>query len=549
LTRFFLPHVRNVCLGLVSLAFLASGALAQSPVSVIGPITSGNCPQFSSNTVLKDSGFPCSGAIPVNVQNFGAKGDGVTDNTTAIQNAMTAAALRNACVYFPASANPYLTGLITGQTLSCWLGDGPNATIIKSKNSANSGLFTAGTSGTEANDVSLSNLTLDGNMANNTSGDTLVIYGNRPRLINIIVQNSPGTGITTTSNIADGAITDSVEGYFSNVRIDSTQHHGWFCQGPNDSYFAKIAIEDAGLATDNTYFAMILNPASGGAAQCNGRFNDLHTFNRDATTNTPFEAVAVGTGGNNFVNSHFEGGHLPLAVTGNNNIIQGAVYGTRGPFAASVTGSGNVFDLLSGLVAASVNPHYKCFQLAGTLNIVRITAGACDNGIIDFTADGGFNNVTIDTFNGASIVNEFVGTPAISDAVIIQAGGTSAVQLWQLPQNPWTAYTPVVVCQTGTITTLGTVTGRYQLTGKQVGITISIPITTVGSCTGFVSATVPLTAKAGAVLSGTTSSSPFPMLEGVIQASGGNAQILTAAGVSPAASGATLTMSGVYEAQ
>ena len=42
MTGFFLLIRRNICLGLVSLAFLASAALAQ-PVTVIGPITPGDC--------------------------------------------------------------------------------------------------------------------------------------------------------------------------------------------------------------------------------------------------------------------------------------------------------------------------------------------------------------------------------------------------------------------------------------------------------------------------------------------------------------------------
>jgi hypothetical protein len=46
------------------IALMPSAALAQS-VTVIGPITPGDCPQFSSTTVIKDSGFNCNGAIAV----------------------------------------------------------------------------------------------------------------------------------------------------------------------------------------------------------------------------------------------------------------------------------------------------------------------------------------------------------------------------------------------------------------------------------------------------------------------------------------------------
>src|SRR5882724_1213363 len=48
----------------LAIAFLIASLTAAlaTDVTVIGPITPGDCPQFSSNTVIKDAGFPCSGA-------------------------------------------------------------------------------------------------------------------------------------------------------------------------------------------------------------------------------------------------------------------------------------------------------------------------------------------------------------------------------------------------------------------------------------------------------------------------------------------------------
>lgn len=53
-------------LGAVALAALALGAAEAQPVTVIGPVTPGNCVAFNSTTVLKDAG-PCGivGALPV----------------------------------------------------------------------------------------------------------------------------------------------------------------------------------------------------------------------------------------------------------------------------------------------------------------------------------------------------------------------------------------------------------------------------------------------------------------------------------------------------
>jgi hypothetical protein len=75
-------------LALAAALLLASiaAALAQSPVSVIGPITPGDCAAFSSNTVVKDGGFPCPGAGGTLVLPNGTTATTQTtgDNTTKV---------------------------------------------------------------------------------------------------------------------------------------------------------------------------------------------------------------------------------------------------------------------------------------------------------------------------------------------------------------------------------------------------------------------------------------------------------------------------------
>lgn len=67
----------------------------------------------------------------LNVKNYGARGDGASDDTSAIQSALSAA--RNsapATVYFPAGT--YLTSrCLTAPDNVRWLGDGPNSSEIK----------------------------------------------------------------------------------------------------------------------------------------------------------------------------------------------------------------------------------------------------------------------------------------------------------------------------------------------------------------------------------------------------------------------------------
>lgn len=58
----------------------------------------------------------------------------------------------------------------------------------------------------------------------------------------------------------------------------------------------------------------------------------------------------------------------------------------------------------------------------------------------------------------------------------------------------WTAYTPTITAATGTITTLGTVSGYYKQIGKLVYISLRATITTKGTAAGNFIFTIPVTA-------------------------------------------------------
>ena len=117
------------------------------------------------------------------------------------------------------------------------------------------------------------------------------------------------------------------------------------------------------------------------------------------------------------------------------------------------------------------------------------------------------NNVAINVVAGTPAASPAVpATPANSYAlaqVAVAANATTIVNanitdLRVVVSNvsvagAWTAYTPTPTSQGGTVTTWGTVAAWYKLVGKTCIIHFEIPITTIGTGTGYIQVTLPFT--------------------------------------------------------
>jgi Ca2+-binding RTX toxin-like protein len=193
-----------------------------------------------------------------NVQDFGAKGDGITDDTAAIQSAIDAAAAAGGGqVYVPTGTYIVTAGeepsdgcLMLKSNVSM-MGDGMGATTIKVADGSDTKITGVIRSayGEETHDFGLSNLTIDGNRANTTGKidgwfngfipgkegydsnvtlDSVEIkdcsgYGFDPheQTVNMVIKNSVSHGNGLDGFVADYLVDSTFE---NNVAYDNDRH-------------------------------------------------------------------------------------------------------------------------------------------------------------------------------------------------------------------------------------------------------------------------------------------------------------------------------------
>ena len=131
---------------------------------------------------------------PVNVKDFGAKGDGVTDDTVAIQAALDEAQTSKSSIVFPAGIYS-VSGLSVSNTIHI---EGYGATL-KAVNGANGAPIIMEFD--NVNTGSIHGLTFDGNTANVTSFDTVLKLDNCSdiAIVDTIHQNSRGKSLVGVS--------------------------------------------------------------------------------------------------------------------------------------------------------------------------------------------------------------------------------------------------------------------------------------------------------------------------------------------------------------
>lgn len=372
----------------------------------------------------------------VSPMDHGAVGNGVADDTTAVQAAMDAALAAGLPVHFPGG-----TYLVSGLTFGIGaelIGSGVGKTIIKLADESDADVLVAddayslfgGSSSAGTNKWRIQAMTIDGNSANQTPADTdacngIAFYGTKFVLRDVVIKNVAGHGIRSEW-YTYGETTGGIESLLSNVTIDGAGRHGWWNNGPHDIHAEAVIVIDASSETDDTWCGIYASTKS------NGRYFNTHVWHRAATTNRVQYGFSS-NGANELVACHFEGGRKQLQHRSNGDRVVGcnlfAHYGAAGTALVSFEGNENIHSACRYSGTNGTSMYALEFKSSSSGNIV---VGAYFNGFdisspLLFTADGGGNRISGIGYCASGGSTAFGGTKAATTQVDYDQGGTAIV--------------------------------------------------------------------------------------------------------------------------
>jgi hypothetical protein len=284
-------------------------------------------------------------AVDVTDKQFGAKGDGISNDTSAFVNALAyLKSVGGGTLKVPNGtflANFELPSKVTIE------GSGIDNTIIKSVSGSNKdvikgenfdSLSLLSTPATPSQGVRYSiikNLTIDGNKDNNTAGYGIRTWGCYFSFRDIFVQNCAEDGIltqfTTHQTLTQATAKNQLlESIFENIKIAYCRN-GWVYNGPHDSMINNLVIVGCtGWAfkqgTNATY--LVANNwnfwANGNALQIGkGMSGNYIVANADGT-GTGIECL-LGTAGNMISNFRMTGFAIGLILRGDGHSMKGLI--------------------------------------------------------------------------------------------------------------------------------------------------------------------------------------------------------------------------------
>lgn len=383
----------------------------------------------------------------INVFQYGAIGDGITDDTLAIQNAISAATRASAgstgntggMVFFPPGT--YLHRGLEIYNFIHLRGAGIEATILKLKNGANAdSIHTYKFSTLDGtNNIggvinwSIKDITIDGNKANQSGASNgISAYGYGWIMDSVRVRNCYTHGMYSNWSQAGTAVFDSMEAQMVNCKFHDTGAVGLNLQGPHDTQITNVI----SYYTGSHNFVIGPNCTGFQAASCHGW---------GAVTGRNSVAWLVEAPVVSFTNCAAEGSDTMQVVvlsTSKFSWIGGAL------FSGNVNGGNNTNGMQLGQTAGKSTPYaYSSNQSGGLTTEVYVTSYNINSqfdklqgplGSVYFEKDGGFGTVIGPVFFDTSVDWHAYSSVTNAPGTIAGATGyTHSTQIWLSPKIPY----------------------------------------------------------------------------------------------------------------
>jgi hypothetical protein len=382
----------------------------------------------------------------VHVKDFGAKGDGVTDDSSAFIAALASGAgevradegtyvvnsvitlAKGQKLYFGVGTHT-VGGILFSDSLTDETGTGKiecagsGVTTLSLKNAANHDVISqtnfALLSGTNSQyglfRGELRGCTVNGNKSNQTGTSYGIrLYGHGIEMTDVFVQSAYSDGIYTEWGLDSTFATpfDDLEGMFTGIRSAFNNGNGWTFRGPHDSDFVELVLYQNGGWGMQVQISNVYN-GNGHVSNINAFLNTLGGIYSNssldgsqivATTASGWGMlIDTGAGSHNLSASEFSG-PTGLEVRAPSQIISGNVVNTTTAGLRLNGGSGNF-----------------------TLQMFNNTGYQ-----VDFANEVGPSVISADSANPAP-GSMFNGTPSQADYIFVDFGGAASNRYTSLP--------------------------------------------------------------------------------------------------------------------
>lgn len=484
----------------------------------------------------------------VSVKDFGATGDGTTDDTAAIQLALNAGTY--GAVYFPTGTYKVSSALTVNPSTHVF-GSGYDA-IIKT-NSATANIFNV-----SGQFVYISDLTFNSSVTRTGGYYVDILSGSSRFRLEQFWMNNAHSGIcvrntSATVTIARGQIINNVAVTGVGIKIE----------GGVDISIRDVLMDQAAQIFAGIY---ITNASDVTIEDCQlitcGQALYLEA---DAT-------VIVSVFANNTFFDNSRRGFYALATNGgavarclfdqcwfSSSILQGVLLNTTTGGAINGIDFNGCHIFLNQLNGIQIEP--------GSTNIQIHDCAIAGNTTYGVSIAPNVNNISVQDCN----INNGYGIGANTNGILVSAGtgdylricnnnltnnttagmvfsatGLNNVVSGNLGYVDWITYTPTITSTSGTITTLGTVVAKYQKVNKTVTISLDIPITTNGTGAGIINVSSPFQAASAAAFAGREVNTTGAALSANIAATSSTILVSSYTGAYPAADGYRLIVSGTF---